>query len=170
MRIHSMDPDETMLIAELWRRSWASANAYVASVEPIEHWLARVRSEFCAPCETVVAEVSGRCVAFIVFNVTETYIAQLFVEPSLKGRGLGRALLGEASRRMPRSWSLHVSTANLMAQRFYERYGLMRGEVSRNPLSGRERVAYLWQAPNYSIEGTSSSKLRLLPAAPHVER
>ena len=52
--------------------------------------------------------------------------------------------LDEASVRMPLGWKLHVATSNTAAQRFYERYGLVRGAVDRHPASGRERVAYHW--------------------------
>jgi hypothetical protein len=65
-------------IAELWRRSWASANPHVTSLEPPEHWIARVRSEFSNPSEVVVVETMGGIEAFIVFNVAIAYVAQLF--------------------------------------------------------------------------------------------
>lgn len=145
MLIRRIAPGEERLIAELWRRSWASANPDVASLEPIEHWLARVQAEFFAPFEVIVAEVSGCVAAFIVFDAARAYVAQLFTDMPFQGRGLGRALLAESSRRMPRVWTLHVATTNRRAQLFYERYGLVRGEVNINPVSGRERVAYCWQ-------------------------
>lgn len=147
MHIRATTQSEEALIAELWRRSWASANPHATSLEPPVHWLARVRSEFRSPSEVIVVEALGGIGAFIVFNVANAYVAQLFTEPSLQGQGLGRALLGEAVRRMPQSWSLHVATTNRRAHLFYERFGLVRGEVDANPVTGRERVAYSWQAP-----------------------
>ena len=144
MNIRATQPSEQTLIAELWRRSWASANPHAASIESPDHWLARVCSEFCNPSELVVVESSGGAIGgFIVFNVANAYVAQLFTEPSLQGQGLGRALLGEAVRRMPQGWSLHVATTNRRAQLFYERYGLVRGPVDTHPTTGRERVAYM---------------------------
>lgn len=148
MRIRAATQNEATLVAELWRRSWASANPHAMSIETPAHWLARVRSEFGSPSELVVAETVGGIGAFIVFHVAHAYVAQLFTEPALQGQGLGRALLGEAIRRMPQGWSLHVATTNHRAHRFYERVGLVRGAVDSNPVTGRERVAYAWQAPN----------------------
>jgi putative acetyltransferase len=88
--------------------------------------------------------------AFMVLLARREYVAQLFVEPHLRNQGLGQALLDEASLRMPRGWKLHVAINNTAAQRFYERYGLVRGAVDRHPSSGRERVAYHWypQSPS----------------------
>jgi putative acetyltransferase len=148
MRIRAIARTEETLIADLWRRSWASANPQATPLEPPEHWLARVRSEFSKPSELVVVETTGGIGAFIVFNVASAYVAQLFTEPCLQGQGLGRALLGEASRRMMQGWSLHVATTNHRAHLFYERFGLVRGAVDSNPVTGRERVAYTWPAPS----------------------
>ena len=129
-----------------WRRSWASANPNVTFLEPPEHWLSRVRSEFNNPSELVVAETKGEIGAFVVFDVVNGYVAQLFTEPSLQGQGLGRALLFEVVRRIPLGWSLHVSTTNHRAHLFYEHFGLVRGEIDSNPVTGRERVSYSWRA------------------------
>ena len=148
MRVRAVVRPEESQIAELWCRSWASANPHVTSLEPPGHWLARVRSEFSKPSEVVVVETMGEIGAFIVFNVANAYVAQLFTEPSLQGQGLGRALLGEAIRRMPQGWSLHVATTNHRAHLFYKRFGLVRGEIDSNSVTGRKRVAYSWQAPN----------------------
>lgn len=157
MRIRATTQNEEALIAELWRRSWASANPHVLSLEPPEHWLSRVRSEFSSPSEVVVIETRDGIGAFIVFNVAKAYVAQLFTEPSLQGQGLGRALLGEAIRRMPQRWSLHVATTNHRARHFYQCFGLVRGEVDVNPISGRERVAYSWRPLNPSDAGAGCS-------------
>ena len=146
MRIRAIADTEEVLIAELWRRSWASANPNVTFLEPPEHWLSRVRSEFNNPSELVVAETKGEIGAFVVFDVVNDYVAQLFTEPSLQGQGLGRALLFEVVRRIPLGWSLHVSTTNHRAHLFYEHFGLVRGEIDSNPVTGRERVSYSWRA------------------------
>ena len=136
--------EESMALAGIWRRAWVSANRGAASIEPIAHWLHRVRTEFVPPAEVVLAERDGQVLAFMVLLERREYVAQLFVEPHLRNQGLGQALLDEACVRMPVGWRLHVATTNMAAQRFYERYGLMRGTVDRHPTSGRERIAYHW--------------------------
>lgn len=136
--------EESMALAGIWRRAWVAANRGAAHVEPISHWLQRVRTEFIEPADVVLAERDGQVLAFMVLLLRREYVAQLFVEPHLRNQGLGQALLDEACVRMPVGWRLHVATTNTAAQRFYERYGLMRGSVDRHPTSGRERIAYHW--------------------------
>ena len=137
-------PGEVAQIAGVWRRGWAAGHPDVVTVEPVAHWLARVHSEFKAPTETVVIDRGDQLLAFMALHRARGYVAQLFVEPHLRARGFGRQLLDEACRRMPAGWRLHVATANLQAQRFYDRYGLDRGDIDRHPATGRERVEYHW--------------------------
>lgn len=69
MRIRAIAHAEEVLIAELWRRSWASVNPNVTFLEPHEHWLSRVRSEFSNPSELLVVKTKGEIGAFVVFDV-----------------------------------------------------------------------------------------------------
>ncbi|RZL65070.1 MAG: N-acetyltransferase [Variovorax sp.] len=135
---------EAAQVAGIWRRGWAAGHPDVVTVEPIAHWLARVQTEFKAPNEAVVIERRDQVLAFMVMHCARGYVAQLFVEPHLRAQGFGRELLAEASVRMPNGWRLHVATANLQAQRFYDHLGLARGSIDRHPTTGRERVAYHW--------------------------
>jgi len=135
---------EQECLARLWRRAWSCANPHVEQLAPEEHWLARVQTEFVPPCEVTVIEVDGAIGAFMVVDTVHALVEQLFTEPALQGLGLGSALLDEACRRLPGGWMLHVATTNGRAQRFYERYGLARGRIGHNPVTGRERVAYHW--------------------------
>ena len=135
-------PGEAAVLAGIWRRGWASAHRDVQVLEPIAHWLARVQAEFQPPCEVLVVERQHQLLAFMALHSARRYVAQLFVDPHLHSQGFGRLLLDEASRRMPAGWRLHVATANSSAQRFYTRYGLVRGAVDRHPGTGRERVEY----------------------------
>ncbi|RST50881.1 N-acetyltransferase [Variovorax sp. DXTD-1] len=137
-------PEESLVLAGIWRRAWIAANRRATVIEPITHWLRRVQTEFVPPADVVLAEREGQVLAFMVMLARREYVAQLFVEPHLRNQGLGQALLDEASVRMPLGWKLHVAINNTAAQRFYERYGLVRGAVDRHPTSGRERVAYHW--------------------------
>lgn len=135
---------EQAALAALWRRAWASANPGVVALAPSAHWLARVRDEFGPPCEVLVIDGERGIAAFMVLDVAAACVVQLFTEPSLQGRGLGSALLDEACRRLPAGWMLHVATGNRRAQALYERRGLLRGATDRNPVTGRERVAWHW--------------------------
>lgn len=137
-------PLDREALAALWRDAWASANPQIACVAEPAHWLARIDAEFGPPCETFVLEAQGQPLAFIVLQPWHAYVAQLFVDIRHQSNGLGRQLLGFANERMPQGWRLHVAEDNLRARSFYERNGLVAGEQSLHPTSGRRRVAYLW--------------------------
>ena len=145
LRVCAMAAGEAAALAGIWRRAWASAHRDAKVLEPIEHWLARVETEFKPPAEVLVVERDGQLLAFALLHASRRYVAQLYVDPHLRGQGCGRQLLDEACRRIPGGWRLHVATANHAAQRFYAHYGLSRGAVDRHPATGRERVEYHWR-------------------------
>ena len=141
---HSTDD---LALAKLWRDAWASANPNVTDLAPHEHWFDRVRNEFGPPNLTLVHERDNQIHAFLVLNVADTYLQQLFVAPVAQGRGVGAGLLKQVCELCPSGWSLHVATANTRARNFYARSGLVQGPESTNPVTGRQRVTYAWQPP-----------------------
>ena len=141
-------PNDYPAIAALWRLAWASANPQAPHLEPLEHWLTRVRAEFTPPSHTLVYETdTSDILAFMVLDVEDAYLHQLFVHPSAHRSGIGSALVRHICLLCPAGWSLHVATSNEGARRFYERHGLVEGAASLNPATGRERLAYCWQPP-----------------------
>ena len=93
-------------------------------------------------------------------------LVKLYLRSEARGRGVGTvilaALLRSAAQRS-QPLQLRVLAVNVRAQRFYTRHGFR--ELSRT--SAR---VFMEAKPNPSIERTSSSGLRPLPAAAHVER
>ena len=135
-------------IAAIWRDAWASANPHVDHLAPLEHWQARVLAEFAAPNQTFVYEAESREVlAFMVLNAGDAYLHQIFVHPQWQRSGIGSCLLEHLCALCPTGWSLHVATTNSRAIYFYTRHGLVQGPVSRNPVTGRERLLYSWRPP-----------------------
>jgi ribosomal protein S18 acetylase RimI-like enzyme len=64
-----------------------------------------------------------------------------------------------------------VDTANQRAFRFWQRLGFQEERRQRLPwLVAEAAIGHIPLGSNPSIEGTSTSKLRLLAAAPHVKR
>ena len=86
-------------------------------------------------CEALVAEHGGRTVAFAIFFATFStflckpgiYLEDLFVEPELRGRGIGKALLGRlaalAVERGCGRFEWRVLDWNEPSIRFYESLG-----------------------------------------------
>lgn len=137
-------------LARIWRRAWCSANPGVASVAPSDHWEARVHAEFGPPCVTLVRAVGPEVTAFLVLDVAQAHVHQLFVDPDCQGQGVGAGLLQQVHRLCPGGWTLHVATGNHGARRFYARQGLVEGRVDRHPATGRERVLCRWLPPAMS--------------------
>ena len=152
LRVARANDEET--IAVLWRHAWASANPQASHLEPHEYWLARVRAEFAPPIHTMVYETDASGIlAFMVLDVRDAYLHQLFVQPGVHRRGIGSELVRYICLLCPTGWSLHVASSNAGARRFYEHHGLVKGVVSLNPSTSRERVAYHWQPLATSVHG-----------------
>ena len=76
----------------------------------------------------------------------DDWLDQLYVEPSVTGRGIGLALLDVAKRERPHGLWLWTFASNEGAQRFYERHGF--AEVERTDGRRNEErapdVLYAW--------------------------
>lgn len=148
---YALEPD-SQILASIWRGAWASANPGVCHIEPLEHWLTRVRTEFNAPNQTFVYEASGGDVlAFMVVNTGDAYLHQLFVHTRSQRTGIGSELLAHLCALCPTGWSLHVAQSNDRARRFYARHGLVEGPVSHHPVTGRERLLYSWKPQRFDF-------------------
>ena len=88
------------------------------------------------------------------------WVEQLYVEPSMTGRGIGAELLAVAKRQHPDGLRLWTFASNVGAQRFYERHGFL--ETKRTDGRDNEErapdVLYVWA-------GRSDSR-----ASPHARR
>jgi ribosomal protein S18 acetylase RimI-like enzyme len=98
-------------------------------------------------------------------------ITSLVVHPSRQRQGIGRSLVLEAIRRANGA-VLSVSTAanNAPALCLYRGFGFVEYRWGTVGLEHIPLVKLRRPRSNPSIEGTSTSKLRLLAAAPHVKR
>jgi len=75
----------------------------------------------------------------------EDWVAQLYVEPTLTGRGIGAELLEVAKRERPRGLRLWTFEANERARRFYERHGFVaRDRTDGENEEGAPDVLYVW--------------------------
>jgi ribosomal protein S18 acetylase RimI-like enzyme len=142
MQLRSASAEDSKQIANVWRKAWMWANPKVLTVEELPHWISRVESDFIEPYQIEVAEINGEIVGFMVYSVKPGYLYQLFTSPAFHRLGVGFALLEYADRCMSRPWTLHVALDNSYAREFYERKGLKQGQLSINPVSGRERIEY----------------------------
>jgi GNAT superfamily N-acetyltransferase len=97
------------------------------------------------PCmETWVAvDSEGQVVGMLVLD--GAWVDQLYVEPTLTGRGIGAELLDLAKRERPAGLRLWAFEANLGARRFYERHHFSaRDRTDGDNEQGVPDVLYVW--------------------------
>lgn len=162
--LRAATPADAEAIAELHATSWQDAYRGILPDQhltgPIleegrRHWRQAMRR--VGPDDVVlVAERAGRLIGFVaVWQCAEAgydaMIANLHVRPGLRGRALGRRLLGAAAERLTacghRSACLWVYAANQAAVRFYERLGGRVEEHGFEEISGAQipQTRFVWR-------------------------
>ncbi len=83
----------------------------------------------------LAVDEQDRPVAFM--GLSGSSVDSLFVDPRLRGSGIGRALIEHAAAISPTTLTVDVNEQNRAAVGFYERLGFRR--VGRSPLDGDGR-------------------------------
>jgi ribosomal protein S18 acetylase RimI-like enzyme len=112
--------------ARIWHEGWWDAHSYLAPKlgpsRTLESFLTRMRQRLP---NTTVAEGRDGVVGFAV--VVGDELEQLYVDPSVRGRGVARELIAHAERQVAaagfRAIWLAVATENHRAQAFYRKSG-----------------------------------------------
>lgn len=130
-------------VAEVWRESALNMDGHpdVPSVELMRH---RVGKELQDGWQLHVAVRAGRIVGMLALKPSDALLDQIFVVPSERRRGVGRALLQVAKRTMPTGFRLRMATANESARRFYEAHGLKLLDEGLHPTTGVPVQFYGW--------------------------
>jgi GNAT superfamily N-acetyltransferase len=132
--------------ADLWLRARNAAldviPSPVHSDDDVRAWFA---SHVVRETELWMAEdPTGRVIGILVLD--GRWVDQLYVEPTLTGRGVGAGLLRLAKRERPEGLRLWTFASNMGAQRFYERHGF----VATQRTDGRDNeerapaILYVW--------------------------
>lgn len=121
-------------LLNIWLRSVRATHNFLQESD-IEALLPQLRNIYLPAVELWVAVDAEDCpLGFIGLN--ENHVEMLFIEPDLRGKGIGRALLDHA-----RSWrsqmSVDVNEQNPEAVGFYLHYGFV--QTGRSPLDGEGR-------------------------------
>ena len=93
----------------------------------------------------IAEDASGGLAGILVLD--GPWVDQLYVEPTLTGRGIGTALLNLAKRERRDGLRLWTFASNPGAQRFYERHGF----VATHRTDGRDNeerapdILYVWR-------------------------
>jgi GNAT superfamily N-acetyltransferase len=131
--------------ADLWLRARKSA---IDVIPPPIHRGDEVRAWFASHVvrntELWLAEdPPGALVGIVVLD--GRWLDQLYVEPTMTGRGIGASLVELAKRRRPEGLRLWTFASNAGAQRFYERHGFVeRRRTDGDNEEGAPDILYAW--------------------------
>jgi GNAT superfamily N-acetyltransferase len=133
--------------ADLWLRARKAA---VGVIPPTVHGDRDVRAWFACHVvrETELWVAEDRVGTLVGILVLEgRWLDQLYVDPTMTGRGIGAGLVELAKRERPDGLRLWTFVSNAGAQRFYERHGFV--ETHRTDGRGNEEAApdilYVWR-------------------------
>jgi GNAT superfamily N-acetyltransferase len=135
--------------ADLWLRARKAA---VGTIPPPVHDDKDVRAWFAShvvrDAELWLAENAESEVAGILV-LDGHWLDQLYVEPTITGRGVGSKLVGLAKRERPDGLRLWTFASNAGAQRFYERHGFVAicRTDGRDNEEGAPDILYVWGRP-----------------------
>lgn len=121
-------------LLNLWLRSVRATHHFLQASD-IEALLPQLRDVYLPAIELWVAVNAEDCpLGFIGLN--ENHVEMLFIEPDLRGKGIGRALLDDA-RNSRNQLTVDVNEQNPEAVGFYLHYGFV--QTGRSPLDGEGR-------------------------------
>ncbi|CAL9594427.1 GNAT family N-acetyltransferase [Streptomyces sp. Tu 3180] len=138
-------PRDAGAAADVWLRSFAAALPAVVRPRSDAEVHAYFRHVLVPLRETWVAAAGGDVVGVMVLEGEE--LAQLYLAPEWRGRGIGDRFVALAKERSPAGLSLWTFQVNGPAHRFYERHGFT--AVQWTDGSGNEErepdVRYAWR-------------------------
>lgn len=121
-------------LLSIWLRSVRATHHFLQEFD-IEALLPQLRDIYLPAVELWVTVDAEDCpLGFIGLN--ENHVEMLFIEPDLRGKGIGRALLDHA-RSLRSQMSVDVNEQNPEAVGFYLHYGFV--QTGRSPLDGEGR-------------------------------
>lgn len=121
-------------LLNIWLRSVRATHHFLKESD-IEELLPQLRDIYLPAVELWVAVDAEDCpLGFVGLN--ENHVEMLFIEPGLRGNGIGRTLLDHA-RGSRSQMSVDVNEQNPDAVGFYLHYGFI--QTGRSPLDGEGR-------------------------------
>lgn len=145
MIVRPATPVDYSVLADLWFDSWMSIG--IANETDLDR--DGVHERFFREAENrwalYAAELDGRIVGMLALIPEETRIDQVFVDPAVKGTGVGLALLNFAKRAMPGGFVLTTHENNKRARAFYEREGFRLTGMEPDTVHKRTKCHYAWR-------------------------
>lgn len=121
-------------LLNIWLRSVRATHHFLQESD-IEALIPQLRDVYLPAVELWVA-VDAQDLPLGFIGLNEKHVEMLFIEPDLRGKGIGRALLDHA-RSSRDEMSVDVNEQNPDAVGFYLHYGFV--QTGRSPLDGEGR-------------------------------
>lgn len=143
MHIRPFASEDRYRLTALWRAAVEATHDFL-TVADINYYEPLVRDSYLQAVEVWVAkDAQGALTGFI--GLSENKVEMLFVDPAVKGQGIGRALLDHAYRLKGRL-DVDVNEQNPLALGFYLKYGFV--QTGRSETDGEGKpfpIIYLAQ-------------------------
>lgn len=147
LAIRDMTAADLPALTDLWIAAWQATLTGI-DFEGRRGWFVdNARRHADAGGRTLVAELHGATLGFMMLEPASGYLDQIAVAPESRGSGVADRLIARAKELAPRGIDLEVNTDNARAIRFYERHGFVRGATGVNARSGLATVRMSWRPP-----------------------
>jgi len=147
LRLRRGTDRDSIAVSALYLRARKAATATIPmTVHTDDEVLCWIAEQVVPHTELWVAEDDGGALVGLLV-LDEDWLEQLYVEPTLTGRGIGSELVGLAKRARPKGLRLWTFESNLGAQRFYESHGFRPTErTAGDNEEGAPDILYVWDA------------------------
>ncbi|MET9773752.1 GNAT family N-acetyltransferase [Streptomyces sp. NPDC006367] len=146
VRLRRATDADARAAADVWLRSFTAALPAVVRPRADDEVRDYFRHVLVPRCETWVAQAAdGGVVGVMVLEDDE--LAQLYLAPEWRGRGIGDRFVALAKERCPGGLWLWTFQVNTPAHRFYERHGFRAVEWTDGARNEEREpdVRYVWQ-------------------------
>ena len=144
--------DEFDAVAQIWVQGWLSPLDGEPATPPdnlFEMLRARIPRELDAGWILHIAVHDARVVGLSAIKPAERHLDQLYVDETLRSRGVGKILLDHVKAQMPAGFWLRTHSRNLRAQRFYRRESLVHLRDEPHPRHPDDLFSlFEWQPDN----------------------
>ncbi len=130
-------------VVALWYRSWTHAFPELKHPQTFEQWKFRFQNDYAKQGGVWIATAQNQIVGFVI--VSDSIIAQIFVEVEMQNRGIGTGLINHAKSLYPNGLSLTTLKQNQQAQQFYEKHGFVATTAGVNPVNRQLSINYDWK-------------------------
>lgn len=144
IRIAPLTRQDYRAAAHIWLQGWRSTAIELAGLPDEDGLCERIRREEEYGWSAYLAWQDDGPVGFLALRIAARCLDQIFLLPEAQGTGIGTALLSFAKAQLPDGFWLRTAVENRRACRFYEREGLVRGEIQVHPTQGYQTVIYRW--------------------------